>query len=119
MFQSWTSNKDLKCFDVFRCFLFRRNKEVFLCEKEKQQHNTFPEISIYRCETICHIHMVIPDKTYAVTEVTQNNTSIYTKESSQNTSEITNNNLDAKFERTHQNYHLHALTCYFTDSRTR
>ena len=38
------------------------------------------------------------------TKVTQNNTDMYTKESSQRTFKILNNKLDVRFERAYQNY---------------
>ena len=40
---------------------------------------------------------------YSKTKVTQNNTDMYTKGSSQQTFETPNNNLDEKFEKAYQN----------------
>ena len=39
-----------------------------------------------------------------ITKVTQNNTGMYTQESSQQTFEIPNNNFDIKFEKAYQNH---------------
>ena len=39
-----------------------------------------------------------------ITKVTQNNTGMYTTESSQQTNKIPNNNLDVRFERAYQNH---------------
>ena len=39
-----------------------------------------------------------------ITKVTQNNTGMYTQGSSQQTFEISNNNLDVKFEKAYQNH---------------
>ena len=51
-----------------------------------------------------------------ITKVTQNNTGMYTKGSSQKTFEIPNNNLDVKFEKAHQNHNNEILQ---TRKRTR
>ena len=44
-----------------------------------------------------------------ITKVTQNNTAMYTQESSQQTFEIPNNNLDVKFEKAYQNHNNEIL----------
>ena len=44
-----------------------------------------------------------------ITKVTQNNTGMYIKESSQQTFEIPNNNLDVKFEKAYQNHNNEIL----------
>ena len=47
--------------------------------------------------------------TIKITKVTQNNTGLYTKESSQQTFEKPNNNLDVKFEKAYQNHNNEIL----------
>ena len=44
-----------------------------------------------------------------ITKITQNNTGMYTKESSQQTFKISNNNLDVRFEKAHQNHNNEIL----------
>ena len=44
-----------------------------------------------------------------ITEVTQNNTGMYTQGSSQQTFEIPKNNLDVKFEKAYQNHNNEIL----------
>ena len=45
----------------------------------------------------------------AITNVTQNNTGMYTKESSQQTFKIPNNNFDVRFEKAYQNHNNELL----------